>query len=63
MNLEYLSRNVFYNWWNDDITNIVEEALLPDVGAWPVLGRCLAGTGQCKTKAVDCQFVMKIAAK
>lgn len=30
-----VSRNVLYNWWDGDITSIVEEALLPDVSAWP----------------------------
>ncbi|MFQ3246261.1 MAG: AcrR family transcriptional regulator [Arenicella sp.] len=31
-----VSRNVLYNWWDGDITSIVEEALLPDVSAWPM---------------------------
>lgn len=31
-----VSRNVLYNWWNGDVSRIVEEALLPDVREWPV---------------------------
>ena len=31
-----VSRNVLYNWWDGDITRIVEEALLPNVEAWPM---------------------------
>lgn len=30
-----VSRNVLYNWWDGDITRIVEEALLPNVEQWP----------------------------
>ncbi len=29
-----VSRNVLYNWWNGDIQQIVEEALLPNVAEW-----------------------------
>lgn len=31
-----VSRNVLYNWWEGDLSRIVEEALLPNVSEWPV---------------------------
>ncbi|RBP50881.1 TetR family transcriptional regulator [Arenicella xantha] len=31
-----VSRNVLYNWWNGDVSRIVEEAFLPNVREWPV---------------------------
>ncbi|GAA6137140.1 hypothetical protein NBRC116583_08870 [Arenicella sp. 4NH20-0111] len=31
-----VSRNVLYNWWDGDISRIVEEAILPNVSEWSV---------------------------
>jgi len=31
-----VTRNVLYNWWNGDISRIVEEALLPNVREWKI---------------------------
>ena len=31
-----VSRNVLYNWWEGEISQIVEDALLPKVSEWPL---------------------------